>query len=185
MGRLERKVAVITGGASGMGAATVRRFVDEGAKVVIADILDERGQLLADELGGVAVYAHTNVGREEEIAAAIDLALSRWGRLDCLFNNAGAGGVDDGLEALSGEGYRQTMDLLLTGVVMGMKHAAPVMKRQRAGSIINTGSVAGLRAGYGPLVYSIAKAAVIHLSPPCPFHRNTYCFEDIRHFHFT
>lgn len=164
MGRLERKVAVITGGASGVGASTVRRFVEEGAKVVVADILDERGRALADELGDATVYTHTDVAREEEVAAAIDLAATRWGRLDCLFNNAGAGGVDDVIEALPMDGYQQTMDVLLKGVVVGMKHAAPIMKRQRAGSIINTGSVAGLRAGYGPLVYSIAKAAVIHLS---------------------
>ncbi len=164
MGRLEKKVAVITGGASGVGAATVRRFVAEGARVVIADILDDRGKALVQELGADAAYAHTDVAREEEVAAAIELAVSRWGRLDCLFNNAGFGGVDEPLETLPADGFQRTIDVLLKGVVMGIKHAAPIMKRQRSGSIINTGSVAGLRAGYGPLVYSMAKAAVIHLS---------------------
>jgi NAD(P)-dependent dehydrogenase (short-subunit alcohol dehydrogenase family) len=164
MGRLDRKTAVITGGASGVGAATVRRFVEEGAQVIIADILDDKGKALVEELGDAAAYVHTDVAREEEVAAAIGQAAKRWGRLDCLFNNAGAGGVDEILEALPMDGYQQTMDVLLKGVIMGMKHAAPIMKRQRAGSIINTGSVAGLLSGYGPLVYSIAKAAVIHLS---------------------
>jgi NAD(P)-dependent dehydrogenase (short-subunit alcohol dehydrogenase family) len=164
MGRLDRKTAVITGGASGVGAATVRRFVEEGAQVIIADILDDKGKALVEELGAAAAYVHTDVAREEEVAAAIGQAATRWGRLDCLFNNAGAGGVDEILEALPMDGYQQTMDILLKGVIMGMKHAAPIMKRQRSGSIINTGSVAGLRFGFGPLVYSIAKAAVIHLS---------------------
>jgi NAD(P)-dependent dehydrogenase (short-subunit alcohol dehydrogenase family) len=164
MGRLDRKVAVITGGASGMGAGTVRRFVEEGARVVVGDILDERGHALVEELGGVAAYAHTDVTREEDVAAAIDLAVSRWGRLDCIFNNAGYAGVDEILEAIPMDGYQQTMDVLFKGVLLGMKHAAPIMKRQRAGSIINTGSVAGLRTGFGPHVYSAAKAAVIHLS---------------------
>ena len=164
MGRLERKVAVITGGASGMGATTVRRFVEEGARVVVADILDERGQALVDELGSVAAYAHTDVAREDDVAAAIGLAMSRWDRLDCVFNNAGLAGVDEILEAIPMDGYQQAMDVLFKGVLLGMKHAAPIMKRQRAGSIINTGSVAGLRTGFGPYVYSAAKAAVIHLS---------------------
>lgn len=164
MGKLNGRIAVITGGASGVGAATVRRFVAEGATVVFADILDERGEALAEELGESAVYVHANVAREDDVAAAIDLAATRWGRIDCLFNNAGAGGVDDNLESLPMDGYEQTMNVLLRGVLVGMKHVAPIMKRRRSGSIINTGSVAGLRAGYGPLVYSIAKAAVIHLS---------------------
>ncbi|MGH7821032.1 MAG: glucose 1-dehydrogenase [Candidatus Binatia bacterium] len=164
MGRLERKVAVVTGGASGMGASTVRRFVDEGARVVVADVQDERGKALVGELGAAAAYAHTDVSREEDVAGAVDLAVRRFGRLDCLFNNAGFGGVDEALEAIPMEGYGQTMDVLLKGVLLGIKHAAPIMKKQRSGSIINTGSVAGLRAGYGPLVYSVAKAAVIHLS---------------------
>ncbi|MGH7857458.1 MAG: SDR family oxidoreductase, partial [Candidatus Binatia bacterium] len=121
-------------------------------------------QALVDELGPPTAYAHTDVSREEDIAAAIGLAVERFGRLDCLFNNAGFGGVDEPLEAIPMEGYGQTMDVLLKGVLLGIKHAAPIMKKQRSGSVINTGSVAGLRAGYGPLVYSAAKAAVIHLS---------------------
>jgi len=164
MGKLDRKVAVITGAASGMGAMTVRRFVEEGAKVVIADILDDRGEALAAEIGKSALYAHVDVSQERDVAAAIELAVTRFGRLDCVFNNAGFGGVDDPLEAIPEDGYRQTMDVLVKGVFLGIKHAAPIMKKQRSGSIVNTASVAGLRTGLGPLVYSVAKAAVIHLS---------------------
>jgi NAD(P)-dependent dehydrogenase (short-subunit alcohol dehydrogenase family) len=164
MGKLDGKVAVITGGASGMGAGTVRRFVAEGARVVLADVADERGRALVAELGAAAVYAHTDVAREEDVAAAVASAVDRWGRLDCIFNNAGFGGVDEILERIPVDAYQQTMDVLLKGVLLGIKHAAPIMKRQHSGSIINTGSVAGLQAGYGPHVYSVAKAAVIHLS---------------------
>ncbi|HSD09817.1 MAG TPA: glucose 1-dehydrogenase [Candidatus Binatia bacterium] len=164
MGKLDRKVAVITGGASGMGAGTVRRFVEEGARVVIADITDERGRALAKELGAAATYVRADVSREDEVAAALALAVDRWGRLDCMFNNAGFGGVDEILEEIPVDGYQQTMDVLVKGVLLGIKHAAPIMKKQRSGSVINTGSVAGMQAGYGPHVYSAAKAAVIHLS---------------------
>ena len=164
MGKLDGKVALITGGASGMGAGTVRRFVAEGARVVISDVTDERGSKLAEELGASAIYAHADVAREDDVAGAIAHAVERWGRLDCIFNNAGFGGVDDILEAIPMDGYQQTMDVLVKGVLLGIKHAAPIMKKQRSGSIINTGSVAGMQAGYGPHVYSLAKAAVIHLS---------------------
>jgi NAD(P)-dependent dehydrogenase (short-subunit alcohol dehydrogenase family) len=164
MGKLDGKVAVITGGASGMGAGTVRRFVAEGARVVVADVTDERGRTLAGELGASAVYARADVSREEDVAGAIALAVDRWGRLDCVFNNAGFGGVDEILEAIPMDAYQQTMDVLVKGVLLGIKHAAPIMKKQRSGSIINTGSVAGMQAGYGPHIYSVAKAAVIHLS---------------------
>jgi NAD(P)-dependent dehydrogenase (short-subunit alcohol dehydrogenase family) len=164
MARLDRKVALITGAASGMGAMTARRFAEEGAKVVVADVLDDRGEALAKEIGAAAVYAHVDVAKEDEVAAAIALAVERFGRLDCLFNNAGFGGVDEPIESIPVEGWDQTMDVLVKGVFLGVKHAAPVMKKQRSGSIINTASVAGMRAGYGPFVYSVAKAAVVHLS---------------------
>ncbi len=164
MGRLEGKVAVITGGASGMGAGTVRRFVNEGARVVIADILDDKAKTLVEELKDAVLYARTDVSQDDQVAAADDMSVGSWGRLDCMFNNAGFLGVDEALEELPVDGIDRTMDVLFKGVLLGIKHAAPVMKKQRSGSIINTGSVAGLRAGMGPHVYSAAKAAVIHLS---------------------
>ena len=164
MGKLDGKVAVITGGASGIGDATVRLFVEEGCRVVIADVQDDRGARLADELGKSASYLHADVSQEAQVSGAIAHAVSRFGRLDCLFNNAGAGGVAGPIEDIPADGFDHTMGVLLRGVFLGMKHAAPVMKRQGGGSIISTASVAGLQAGYGPHVYSAAKAAVVHLT---------------------
>ncbi|HEX5532099.1 MAG TPA: glucose 1-dehydrogenase [Methylomirabilota bacterium] len=164
MGKLDGKVAVITGGASGIGDATVRLFVQEGCRVVIADVQDDRGARLAGELGKSASYLHADVSQESHVSGAIAHAVSRFGRLDCLFNNAGAGGVAGPIEEISADGFDHTMGVLLRGVFLGMKHAAPIMKRQRGGSIISTASVAGLQAGYGPHVYSAAKAAVVHLT---------------------
>ena len=164
MPRLPGKVAVITGGASGIGEATVRLFVAEGASVVIADVQEERGRRLAGELGARAAYVHADVSREADVSGAIAEAVRRFGRLDVLFNNAGFGGVGGRIEAIDIAGFDKTIGVLLRGVLLGMKHAASVMKRQGGGSIISTASVAGLTAGFGPHVYSAAKAAVIHLT---------------------
>ena len=164
MSRLPGKVALITGGASGIGEATVRLFVAEGAAVTIADIQDERGRRLAAELGERTAYAHTDVSREADLEAAVADTVHRFGRLDCIFNNAGYGGVGGRIEAVTVAGFDETIGVLLRGVLLGMKHAAPVMKRQGGGSIISTASVAGLRSGFGPHVYSAAKAAVIQLT---------------------
>jgi NAD(P)-dependent dehydrogenase (short-subunit alcohol dehydrogenase family) len=162
--RLRGKVALITGGASGIGEATVRLFLGEGASVTIADIQDERGTRLAGELGERAAYIHTDVSRETDVEAAVAATVRRFGRLDCIFNNAGYGGVGGRIEAVSIAGFDETIGVLLRGVLLGMKHAAPVMKRQGGGSIISTASIAGLQAGFGPHVYSAAKAAVIQLT---------------------
>ena len=164
MSKLAGKVAVITGGASGIGKAAVRLFVEEGSRVIIADIEDDQGTQLADELGAPVTYVHTDVSQESDVQATIDQAVTRFGRLDCLYNNAGLAGVSGPIERTPAEGYDSTMGVLLRGVFLGMKHAAPIMKRQGSGSIISTASVAGLQAGYGPHVYSAAKAAVIHLT---------------------
>jgi NAD(P)-dependent dehydrogenase (short-subunit alcohol dehydrogenase family) len=162
--RLARKIALITGGASGIGEATVRLFVQEGAAVVIADIQDERGRRLAGELGDCAAYQPTDVSREADVQAAVAETVRRFGRLDCIFNNAGYGGVGGRVEAIDIGGFDATVGVLLRGVLLGMKYAAPVMKRQGGGAIISTASIAGLVAGYGPHVYSAAKAAVIQLT---------------------
>ena len=163
-GRLDGKVAVVTGGGSGIGAGTVRRFVSEGAKVLIADLDAERGQALAEELGDAAAFLPTDVSKEADVAAMIAEATDLFGRLDCLFNNAGFGGALGPIAETSVEDYDLTMDVLLKGVFLGMKHAAPVMSAQGSGSIISTASVAGLRAGFAPHLYSVAKCAVIHLT---------------------
>lgn len=163
--KLEGKIAVVTGGASGIGEATVNKFVAEGAKVVIADMQTDRGLALAAKHGDSAKFIHTDVCIEEQVMAAISLAKNTWGKLDCLFNNAGFGGVSGEIhETEMGEPYQRTVDAMLTGPVMGMKHAAPIMKSQGFGSIITTASIAGTGAGYGPHIYSAVKAAVINLS---------------------
>tara|TARA_R110000787_G_scaffold84426_2_gene181023 strand:+ start:5739 stop:6569 length:831 start_codon:yes stop_codon:yes gene_type:complete len=164
MAELDGKVAVITGGASGIGERSVRLFVEEGARVVIADMQVERGQALARELGGAAVFAEVEVRQEAQVKAAVDLAVAQWGRLDCIFNNAGFGGVLGPVEDTPVDEFDMTYDVLVRGVFLGMKYAAPVMKKQKSGSIINTGSIAGLHAGYSPHAYAGAKSAVIHMS---------------------
>ena len=150
MGKLDRKVAIITGGASGIGAATVRMFAAEGACVLIADMQADKGQTLAKALGDKTTFLQVNVTHEAEVKAAIDTAVTRWNRLDCLFNNAGFGGALGPIESISVEDYDLTFDVLLKSVFLGIKHAAPVMKRQRSGSIISTSSGAGLEAGLAP-----------------------------------
>ncbi len=163
-GRLDGKVAVITGGTSGIGERTAEIFVEQGARVVVAGRSAERGEALAARLGENALFVRTDVAKETEVKNMIEQAVDHFGRLDCLFNNAGAPGPGGPIESTPWDEYTACMDVLVGGVVMGMKHAAPVMKRQGSGSIITTTSVAGMRSGYGNHVYSLAKAAVIHLT---------------------
>jgi NAD(P)-dependent dehydrogenase (short-subunit alcohol dehydrogenase family) len=155
---------VITGGASGIGAATAELFIDEGAKVVIGDLQPEVGEETAGRLGANCAFVPCNVAKEAEVKALVDEATNRWGRLDVIYNNAGFGGALGPIESISEADYDLTMDVLLKGVFFGMKHASPVMKAQQSGSIISTASVAGLTSGYGSHLYNVGKAAVIHLT---------------------
>jgi NAD(P)-dependent dehydrogenase (short-subunit alcohol dehydrogenase family) len=165
MGRLNGKVAVITGATSGIGLRTAEIFVDEGAKVVIAGRRAAEGEALAKRLGAACVFRQTDVTQEDQIRALIGLAVEKFGRLDCLFNNAGGPAQTGGIEGLDAERFDAAMSTLLRSVLLGMKHAAPHMRRQGSGSIINNGSIAGRLAGFSSsLVYSAAKAAVIHLT---------------------
>ena len=164
MGRIEGKVAVITGGASGIGEATVRRFCEEGARVVIADIQEDRGKALAEELGQVARFARVDVTQEDEIAAAIAIAVQDFGRLDVMFNNAGVVGALGSLLETSAEQWRKTIDILLNGVFLGIKQAALVMVPQGSGVILSTASTAGIVGGLGPHAYTAAKHGVVGLT---------------------
>lgn len=161
-GRLDGKVAVITGATSGIGAATARRFVAEGARVVIAGRSTERGSALASELGPQAIFQRADVMHEAEIAAVIDAAVARFGQLDCLFNNAGASAPGE-IDTISEAQFDYGMKLLLGSVMFGIKHGVRVMQA-RGGSIINNSSIAGHRLGQGGALYSAAKAAVSHVT---------------------
>ena len=163
-GRLEGKVAIITGGASGIGEASVRLFAAEGARVLIADVAADRGQALASELGEGVHFRRADVAVEDDVRACVEEAVERWGRLDCMFNNAGIGGVVGPIESLDMAAYDATMAVLLRSVFLGAKYATPVMKKQGSGSIISTSSVAGIASGYGAPVYSSAKAAIVQFT---------------------
>lgn len=164
MGRLANQVAVVTGGASGIGAATAERLVAEGARVVIADLQDGPGTQLASRLGSGAVFLHTDVSAEADVRRTVDEAVSRWGRLDLMFNNAGIGGVVGPLQDISEAEYDATMNVLLKSVFFGIKHASPVMKAQGSGSIVSTASVCAFEAGIGTHLYSVAKAAIVMMT---------------------
>jgi NAD(P)-dependent dehydrogenase (short-subunit alcohol dehydrogenase family) len=169
-GRLDGKVAVITGAGSGIGRATALRFLEEGARVVAAEFNETTGK----ETVGLAAQAgradrirfvRTDVAQEGDVEAAINLAVSAFGRLDCVFNNAGVAGAFGPITHISAEDWDYTFAVLVRGVFFGLKHGARVMKAQgTGGSIINTASVAGLSGGDGPQAYSASKAAVINLT---------------------
>ena len=165
MAGLTDRAAVVTGGASGIGAAIARRVVAEGGRVVIADIQAEPARALATELGDdVAVAAITDVSEEEDVAAAVDLAVDRFGRLDVMVNNAGIVGVVGPVGQTPTEAWDRTVSVLLRGVFLGMKHAARVMTPQRSGSIVSIASTAGVQGGLGPHCYTACKHAVIGLT---------------------
>jgi NAD(P)-dependent dehydrogenase (short-subunit alcohol dehydrogenase family) len=163
-GRLEGQVALITGGGSGLGEATARMFVGEGARVVVADIQDDRGEQIALELGDAAIFQHTNVAQEDSIAAAVDRAVSEYAQLDCMFANAGIVGAMGPIDEIPAEEYDATMAINLRGVFLSMKHAARVMKPRKSGTILCTSSIAALQGGLGPHVYAAAKIALIGLT---------------------
>jgi NAD(P)-dependent dehydrogenase (short-subunit alcohol dehydrogenase family) len=164
MGRLDGIRAVITGAAGGIGEATTRLFLAEGASVVMADVEDERGERIAAELGGRCRYQHADVAAEGAVEAAVDLAVAEFGGLDCVFNNAGTPGSVGMLEEIDIAKFDRTVAVHLRGVFLGLRAAARVLRPQGHGSIINTASVAALSAGYAGHDYSACKAAIVQLT---------------------
>jgi NAD(P)-dependent dehydrogenase (short-subunit alcohol dehydrogenase family) len=166
--RLEGKVAIITGGASGIGRASVLRFLQHGARVVLADRNEQAAAETLQLAASVAPADHVrftrcDVAEEADVAALVQAALSTFGRLDCMFNNAGVPGAVGPLTETTVEAWDRTFAVLVRSVFLGIKHAAPAMQHH-GGTIINTGSIAGFHAGAGPAAYSACKSAVIALT---------------------
>jgi NAD(P)-dependent dehydrogenase (short-subunit alcohol dehydrogenase family) len=168
MGRLDNKVAVVTGGSSGMGRAIGTRFAREGAAVVLADLNEKGGAQVvrecAEAAGGKAVFQLTDVTSESDVKNAIARAVAEFGRLDIMVNTAGVGGALGRLEEIPLEEWERTQAVLLLGVFLGMKHSIPHLRRSGGGSIISTASIAGVSGDFGPHPYSAAKAGVINLT---------------------
>lgn len=167
MGRLDGKVAVITGGASGMGEATARLFVREGARVVIGDVQDELGREVAASLGDACVYAHADVSSSEDVRALVRAAVDRFGKLDVMYNNAGIGGGEGSIIECSEERFDRIIAVDLKAVWLGMKHALPYLIANGGGSIITTASVSAFMGMPGQGAYGAAKGGVVQLTRVC------------------
>lgn len=165
MADLSGKVAVITGAASGIGAAGVEVFVAAGAQVVAADLQDDKGAALVARFGADKVaYQHCDVTDMADLKALMQSAVDTFGGLDILWNNAGSGGTSSTVEEFDADGYDFTMDLLLKSVFAGTHFALPHMIARGGGSVVNTSSISAVCAGYAPITYSVAKKAVAHFS---------------------
>jgi NAD(P)-dependent dehydrogenase (short-subunit alcohol dehydrogenase family) len=167
MSKLNGKVAVVTGAASGLGRASALRFAGEGAAVVVADLNSQGGELVVSEIaaaGGRAVYQRTDVTSESEIKSLIDRAVREWGRLDITYNNAGVIGATGTLESVTEADWDKTFAILTKAVFFGIKHSIAPMRAAGGGSIISTASIAGMSGSFRLHAYSSAKAAVINLT---------------------
>lgn len=162
--RFEGKTIVITGGSSGIGRGTVDLFLHEGARVVMGDIDADEGSAMMASLGDNFHFLKCDVTQEDQIKALMDHAAEQTGGIDIVFNNAGAGASRDTIDGISGDDWDFAMALLLKSVAMGIRHAAPYLKKRGGGSIINTSSICAFQAGFGPIAYSTAKAGVLHLT---------------------
>ena len=169
MKRLQGKVALITGAAGGIGAATVRRFVDEGAKVGVADIAGDAAKVLADEFGPDALAITLDVGDEASFKAAVDAVVSRFGRLDILFNNAALTDMavmagDTNAVEIPNAIWERTLHVNVTGYLYGCRHAIPHLAAAGGGAIINMASASGMLGDQARIAYGTSKAAVIAMT---------------------
>uniref|UniRef100_A0A0C9RKK9 TSA: Wollemia nobilis Ref_Wollemi_Transcript_13563_1107 transcribed RNA sequence n=1 Tax=Wollemia nobilis TaxID=56998 RepID=A0A0C9RKK9_9CONI len=167
--RLEGKVAIITGGARGIGEAAVRLFAKHGANVIIADLEDAEGQKLAESLAPAVTFLHCNVTKEEDVANVVDTAVSKYGKLDIMFNNAGILGRQRSILDFDGDEFDKIVAVNVKGMAFGVKHAARVMVPKRSGSIICTASISSVQGGLGPHAYTMSKHGVLGLT------RNAAC----------
>ena len=161
--KLNNKIALITGGTSGIGAETARLFIKEGAKVVISGRSKEKGESLKDELGKNCKYILSDVTNEEDIKSSVSETVKEFGGLDILFNNAG-GPVGAGIENVTQKDIEYGVHLLLASVILGTKYAIEPMRKNGGGCIINNSSIAGLRYRQGDPLYAALKAGVTHYS---------------------
>jgi NAD(P)-dependent dehydrogenase (short-subunit alcohol dehydrogenase family) len=161
---LAGKVAVVTGGASGIGRATVERFVYEGARVVVADVDAAAGEFVAAALGEPAEFKQTDVTDADQVQALVDFTLERFGGLHVMFNNAGVAGPMTRFLHDDLSDFARIMSVNVLGVMLGSQRAARHMKAHGGGSIVNCASIAGINAGAGLATYRASKAAVLHLT---------------------
>ena len=159
---MQGKVAIVTGGNSGIGAATVEMFVEQGARVMIAARGEEAGNELVERLGENAAFVRTDVTVEADVQAMVEATVERWGRVDCLFNNACRRIPGTPIEEYDIADFQSSIMMVLGSVFLGMKHVVPIMKKQRGGSIINTASTAGLTNDGSSAIYCAGKAGMIH-----------------------
>tara|TARA_B100000700_G_scaffold311639_1_gene394184 strand:- start:56 stop:886 length:831 start_codon:yes stop_codon:yes gene_type:complete len=162
--RLEGKIAVITGGASGIGACTVQRFVEEGANVVFGDIQSELGKEVANDLGESVLFRKCDVTNENDLSSLIDFAIETHGKIDIMMNNAGIVGARGPISTTSLAEFEATIQIHLIGTFLGTKYASEVMMPAKTGSIINLASTAGVNGGWGPHAYAAAKHGIVGLT---------------------
>ncbi|MFN0096938.1 MAG: SDR family NAD(P)-dependent oxidoreductase [Dehalococcoidia bacterium] len=174
MGRLDGKVAIITGGASGMGEATARLFVREGARVVIGDVQREKGEAVAKELAGAAVFATVDVASSEDVRALVKTAVDRFGKLDIMYNNAGIGGGEGPIADCPEDVFDRIIAVDLKAVWLGMKHCLPYLIANGGGSIITTASVSAFMGMVGQGAYGAAKGGVVQLTRVCAIENAQY-----------